>query len=391
MELTYIERLIAKELLGESLDTEEQQTLENWLKQSAENKAMYERIRQNQFSRSHYESYFQINEKEAFQQFLKQTKKSSFSKTYIRNIAACLIPLLIVGSALWINYHKTTLKESTNTAAIIPGGTMATLHTATGEEFILNKETLVQHTNTTAFKTTPKGISLNSKNKKEQTQNEPFVEQRNAENELRTANNGEFIITLEDGTTVHLNYNTTLRYPEHFSDKERIVYLEGEAFFNVAKDTKRPFKVITRNLTLRQYGTSFNVNTYSDNYTEVVLVEGSIGVINGTHEYILKPNEMACFHHQTSQLHINTVDVETHIAWHNGRFIFDNERLDDIMETLSHWYNVKVKFDDPKLKELHFTGNIDRYGNLAPILKSISQTVGLRMVIKKRIIYIYKQ
>lgn len=80
MEFTYIEKLIAKELLGESLDTEEQQTLENWLKQSAENKAMYERIRQNQFSRSHYESYFQINEKEAFQQFLKQTKNLLFQR-----------------------------------------------------------------------------------------------------------------------------------------------------------------------------------------------------------------------------------------------------------------------------------------------------------------------
>ena len=73
-----------------------------------------------------------------------------------------------------------------------------------------------------------------------------------------------------------------------------------------------------------------------------------------------------------------------------GRFIFDNESLGDIMETLSHWYDVDVVFDSPELRNLHFTGNMDRYGNLSSILKPISQTAELRIVLKNRTIYIYQ-
>ena len=84
------------------------------------------------------------------------------------------------------------------------------------------------------------------------------------------------------------------------------------------------------------------------------------------------------------------MDVKPYIAWHEGRFIFDNESLGDIMETLSHWYGVDVVFDEPTLRHLHFTGNMSRYDSLTPLLRSICQTVGLRIVIKNRTIYIYQ-
>ena len=90
------------------------------------------------------------------------------------------------------------------------------------------------------------------------------------------------------------------------------------------------------------------------------------------------------------QISIEETDITPYIAWHQGRFIFNNESLGDIMETLSHWYDVKIVFDNPELKNLHFTGNMDRYGNLAPILKSISMIVGLRIEIKNKTIYIYQ-
>ena len=147
---------------------------------------------------------------------------------------------------------------------------------------------------------------------------------------------------------------------------------------------------MTADMTIRQYGTSFNVNTYSKRFTEVVLVEGSIGVLKEGEEYTMKPSERLRLDKATSELSVQTVDVEPYIAWHNGRFIFDNESLGDIMETLSHWYDVDVVFDSPELRNLHFTGNMDRYGNLSSILKPISQTAELRIVLKNRTIYIYQ-
>lgn len=104
MEHIYIERLIAKELLGQTFSTEEQQMLDSWLDQSEQNRTHYERIRQNEFSSARYEAYTQIDDKKAFQQFLKRTKKSFPLKIYIRNIVACLVPLLLIGCMVWFKY-----------------------------------------------------------------------------------------------------------------------------------------------------------------------------------------------------------------------------------------------------------------------------------------------
>ena len=107
-------------------------------------------------------------------------------------------------------------------------------------------------------------------------------------------------------------------------------------------------------------------------------------------EYRLRPNERMRLDKTSARLSIRPVDVKPYIAWHEGRFIFDNESLGDIMETLSHWYGVDVVFDEPTLRYLHFTGNMSRYDSLTPLLRSICQTVGLRIVIKNRTIYIYQ-
>ena len=123
--------------------------------------------------------------------------------------------------------------------------------------------------------------------------------------------------------------------------------------------------------------------------TDVVLVEGSISVLTGDEEYRLRPNERMRLDKTSARLPIRPVYVKPYIAWHEGRFIFDNESLGDIMEPLSHWYGVDVVFDEPNLRYLHFTGNMSRYDSLTPLLRSICQTVGLRIVIKNRFFFIY--
>lgn len=381
----HIEQLIAKELLGEKLSDEERRQLDVWLKASAAHRKQYAHIRQSHFSSTRYATYRQIDAGKAYRQFLYKTHRTSRMKSYVRMAAACLIPLLLITGTIWLNhYRKEPVGQS---AAIVPGSTRAVLQMADGDSIVLDGKTLTQTAPPLADKaiqTSARGITLPPANRQMTTS----TDTPSSQNVLRTTENGEFLITLEDGTTVHLNYNTTLRYPEHFSARERLVYLEGEAYFEVAKDARRPFKVMTRDVTIREYGTSFNVNTYSEELIEVVLVEGSIGILDGKKEHPLHPGERIRLNHMTEEINIDTVDVNMFIAWHEGRFIFDNRRLDDIMETLSHWYGVEVVFDKPELRGLHFTGNMDRYGNLTPILKAISQTVGLRITIKNRTIHI---
>lgn len=383
MQKEYIEDIIAKEILKEELSSHEKRELDQWLKEQPENLEYYEKIKATSFSSRRYQTYSNIDADKAYRQFLKIQEKPIRKKSFWKYIAACLIPLFIIGGAIMLQPQK----EKTKSAAIKPGTTQATLQLASGETINYDEEELAEASSSSSQEsiiTNAKGICIKPS---KPTTDRTSTEQHNV---LKTASNGEFIITLEDGTVVHLNYNTILRFPEHFASTERMVYLEGEAFFDVAQDVNRPFKVVTRDMTIKEYGTSFNVNTYSRKYTEVVLVKGSIGVINNEKEYPMNPNERLCLYNSNKQITIETTDVTPYIAWHKGRFIFDNESLGEIMETLSHWYDVKIVFSNPALKDLHFTGNMDRYGNLAPVLKSISMTVGLRIEVKNKTIYIYQ-
>ena len=194
---------------------------------------------------------------------------------------------------------------------------------------------------------------------------------------------------LPDGTVVYLNSGSVLSYPMSYDQKERKVYLSGEAYFKVAQDT-RPFYVITDHGTIRQYGTEFNVNTFSPERTEVALVKGSISIIptKSSQEQFIKPGQLAHIEQKSNNISIHNVDLTPYIAWNEGRLIFENRTLENIVEILEHWYNVDISFGTSELKQLRFTGNMDRYATISPILKAIARTTNLQIKIKGREILI---
>ena len=208
-------------------------------------------------------------------------------------------------------------------------------------------------------------------------------------NTLTTEQGNEFRVTFEDGTTVHLNYNTEIRYPVKFSKTKRIVYLKGEAYFKIAKDS-RPFYVITDHGTIKQYGTEFNVNTFIPERTEIALVKGSISIISkeSAQEQFIKPGQLAHIEQKGNNVSIYDVDLTPYVAWNEGRLIFENRTLENIVEILEHWYNVNISFGTSELKQLRFTGNMDRYATITPILKAIARTTNLQINIKDREILI---
>lgn len=201
------------------------------------------------------------------------------------------------------------------------------------------------------------------------------------EGTLITQKDKEFWMVLDDGTYVHLNYDTKLEYPNHFVGSERKVKLTGEAYFVVAKDAKnRPFIVETANGNIHDYGTEFNVNTTKEKgVTHVVLVKGKVGV-NSKHgkEYLLKPGEMATLQPGRTP-NINKVDVNLYTSWNTGNFFFDGCTLAELMEVISHWYNMKVEFSSNDIQEIRFTGSIDKYEPMAPTLNAIESITGLKI------------
>ncbi len=199
---------------------------------------------------------------------------------------------------------------------------------------------------------------------------------------LSTSPIDEFRVTLEDGTVIHLNHSSTLYFPERFGLMERKVILCGEAYVRVAKD-KRPFLIVTDAGTIQQYGTSFHVKAYHKTQTEVVLVEGSIGMNSHANNpsqspVMMQPGQIGRFATDGNIL-LEEIDTIPYVAWDTGRFNFDDYPLSGIMQVLEKWYGIEPIFENPELKKLHFSGDIDRYGTITPVLHAIAAAAGVEI------------
>ena len=205
---------------------------------------------------------------------------------------------------------------------------------------------------------------------------------------ITTMHDKEFWLTLDDGTLVHLNYNTRLIYPEKFGRGDRNVILDGEAYFMLAKDKSRPFIVHTPNGDVKVYGTEFNVNTTGDN-TSVVLVKGSVSVTpTGGKEQLMNPGQLCEF--SVENLMLSTIDVEPYIAWNEGKFSFEEWPLERIMQVISRWYGREVEFTSEDIKHQQYSGNLDRYEDMQPTMEAIGLATGLTIKVKSNSIIIEK-
>ncbi len=153
---------------------------------------------------------------------------------------------------------------------------------------------------------------------------------------------------LNDGTKVVLNASTSLYYPEYFSDTSRIVYLRGEAFFEVEKDPKRPFTVVSRGIHTQVLGTAFNVRSYHDESTvSVGVVEGKVKVFGAemsdyAFEHTLRPMEMSRIDLKTKQAEKGAFVPSESVAWKDWELIFKNQNLESIFKELERWYAVEI-------------------------------------------------
>lgn len=216
-----------------------------------------------------------------------------------------------------------------------------------------------------------------------------------AQLKITTPRGGEFKITLEDGTEVWLNAETQLQYPETFSGNERRVAVTGEAYFKVAKDAKRPFYVETAGQEVRVYGTEFNIHAYpEDKQVATTLVEGSIALQplsgNGS-QLMLTPGHQSLFDKQSHATHVKSVDTEVATSWRTGSFVFEDQTLGEIMQTLSRWYDFDYTFSDKQLASVVFMGSVPRYGRFADVVQILEVSGGLRIRQKGRNVTISKK
>ena len=206
-------------------------------------------------------------------------------------------------------------------------------------------------------------------------------------NTLRTPKGGFYQLTLSDGTKLWLNAASSLRYPVAFTDKDRTVELKGEAYFEVAKDASRPFRVKVNDMAVEVKGTHFNVMAY-DNETSVktTLLEGSVQVSGTGYNALLRPGQQAKLTANNKLEILDDVNTEQVVAWKNGYFHFDRAGLEVLMRQIERWYDVDVVYEG-RIQQRSFGGKISRSSNIQDVLKILELSkVSFRIQDKKIIV-----
>ena len=190
-------------------------------------------------------------------------------------------------------------------------------------------------------------------------------------NKMETLTGMEYTLALSDGSLVYLNAETSVKYPVVFGGSERMVELDGEAYFEVAKDASRPFIVRMNGVDVKVTGTSFNARAYrNEGKVVTTLIEGCVEV-NGK---AIVPGEQARYEVGNGNLEVAKVDVEHFVAWKEGYFVFRNERLEDVMRTLARWYKVEYHFMDEASKDVRIGARFGRYNDMTPIIEMLRET-----------------
>lgn len=212
---------------------------------------------------------------------------------------------------------------------------------------------------------------------------------------LSTPRGGTYHIILPDGTKVWLNAASTLTYPSRFTEHDRTVHLEGEAYFEVKpledKRGARPFRVQSANQNIEVLGTEFNVSAYADEtIVRTTLVEGKVKVhASGSNEsLLLSPGEQSRL--AESSFSKISVNVNDYTDWKNGEFVFRNETTKQVLLRLSRWYDVELGQLSPASLEERFSGTISRYGEFQTVLDIMSEAAGLQFQLEGRTVHASK-
>jgi len=185
-----------------------------------------------------------------------------------------------------------------------------------------------------------------------------------AVNIVKVPRGKRFEVVLSDGTYIHLNSGSSIKFPVLFDQiGERVVTLTGEAYFKVAKDKNRPFSVKTNNITTKVLGTEFNVTAYSnDSFTKVVLAEGSVRIFSKDVDdagILIEPGEKVTFSNTSKKIKKESTIVHNHIAWIDGILLFKNENFKTISRKLERFYNIDISNNYKGLDDENFTGQFD--------------------------------
>lgn len=339
----------------------------------------------------------QLNEYELQDSYkLLQSKLPLYKETKVIRIwprvaaAASIALLFCTGIFYFTKPKQQNIEVAAKPQEIAPGGTRGILTLSNGKQIVLSaisgKDTIAKEGDEqeVTIKMGANGVITYIINPNaDASKDDP-----DSFNTLSTPTGGQYNIVLADGTKVYLNTVSSIKYPTQFNGDQRVVELEGEAYFEVAKNKNKPFIVKSSNQSIEVLGTHFNVHAYNnESVLKTTLLEGSVAVSYKNQKSILKPGQQSSVSDNFAKIKIREVDTEAAIAWKNGRFKFDNADLKTVMKQLERWYGIKVEYRGD-VSDVRFNGGTFMNKNLSEVLK-VLELSNIKFKVEGKTIIVY--
>jgi transmembrane sensor len=297
-----------------------------------------------------------------------------------RITTAAAVAIIIAAAGLWfLNSPDRTGEQPTNRYAhdIAPGKNQASITLANGKTINLSDQ--------------KNGVIINdiALTYSDGSKIQDGVASTEGIQTITTPKGGTYQVRLPDGTNVWLNAASSLTYNASLSKvSTRMVKLTGEAYFEVAKDKKRPFIVQTAKQQVEVLGTHFNVKAYEDESgTNTTLIEGLVKVISKDESLIITPGQHLFNNYK--ELKVGQANLEETMAWKNGYFRFNDEKIESVMRKLSRWYDIEVQYEG-KVSDEEFNGKISMFNNLDKVLTMLEKTKSIHFKVEGRRVTVMK-
>jgi len=379
-----IAKLISLNITGQ-LSKEDKKRLKSWLESSLENRKIYLDIVSKENFIAYEDRIKSYNTREDWEKITKYIYKNQNRRIIMKiakYAAIFILPLFIAFAFYEISNQKTKVEED----YIVINPLKAVLVLSSGEQINLfdHNGKISENSDEIKLTNTKNGLrydKLKDYSYKEKNKEEVF-------NTLNVPRQGEYTLTLSDGTVVHLNSESKLTYPIKFKGKKRIVKLDGEGYFQVKKNVNRPFIVKTNDYSVKVLGTKFNVNNYeNDSKVFVTLVSGKVEVdIKNKKTVILTPGKQLSGNR--NNMILKDVDTDLFTSWVNGKFKFKDTPLRDIALQITRWYDVEVFFANKDIKNIHFSGAILKSSPLRSLLNMIEKAGEVKCNLNKKCVII---
>ena len=374
-------RGIGKGLLngeGKQMDDE----VSEWAKESDRGKRILDELKDLDFYVEKEAKKREIEKCYSWEEFMTWRRRyERRRKLLVVRCVAAVVILFLVSTCVWFVNRGGEESQFMFPSEIKPGSLRASLILNDGQEIMLDKRLSLMESDSSVVLSNEKG-ELSYRNVRERA-GESSV------NTLRVPCGGEYQLMLADGTRVRVNSESELVFPTCFNSDRREVFLKGEAYFQVAPDSDKPFYVRVNDYIVKVTGTSFNVTSYTDDpCTMTTLVEGKVSVYgnDSTWNCDLTPGHMLKFDKGTTRVTSEECDPRIYTSWIDGEFKFRDMRLEDIMKKLNRWYDFEVAYEEEELKDLRFSGAAEKYNPVEFLLKMIEEVTKVRFDIEgKRI------